>query len=267
MTTTVLNYIDNLPLIDVARGKSPFADLEADLGPMRSAEAGGGAGLAPPVPEDLQAAVDTGSILSFVDGVSGTEKDDVLYSVQLAQRGASGVFDRFTQTEAWYSKYTEILETIGWAGEQFAFARYDQSQGQLHMDQAALSIISAIATQNQLAVLQEALGALKSLAEGDGPMKLFDFHTSAEASGNFQMGAVQKSDNGALSLALGGFHFKANDNRRRFLFFGWGKQDVEFWTGARKLTLNERLYADHRDKVRQKLGAAAADFIEGLTLG
>jgi hypothetical protein len=263
---SVNTYIDQLELKDVV-GAGPFADLEAALGPMRSGETPADGRATPqPIPADLQAAVDTGSILSFVEGVTQEEKDDVLYSVQLAQRGASGAFDRFEQAEDWYNKYAEILEVIGWAGEQFAFSKYDQSQGELHMDQAALKIIGAIATGSQLTALSEALSALESLAEGDGPVRLFDFHTSAEASGNFQIGAVQKSDNGALSLAVGGFHFKANDNRRRFLFFAWGNQDVEFWTAANKMTLNETLYAQHRDKVKEKLGAAATGFIEELTI-
>ena len=54
------------------------------------------------------AKVNVGSLMSFVEGVSEQEKNDVLYSVQLAQRGASGSFDRFTQTQSWYQKYVEI---------------------------------------------------------------------------------------------------------------------------------------------------------------
>lgn len=52
---------------------------------------------ASPLPSGLQAAVDAGSLLSFVDGITTQERDDVLHSVQLAHRGASGRFDRGTQ--------------------------------------------------------------------------------------------------------------------------------------------------------------------------
>ena len=136
--------------------------------------------------------------MSFVEGVSEQEKNDVLYSIQLAQRGASGTYDRFTQTQFWYQKYVEILENLGWATEQFAFTRFDQTEGEFRMDQAALAIITAIATQNQLAVLQESVAALSKLAEDDGTIQLFDFHSSMEGSGNFQLGAVQRTPNGAL---------------------------------------------------------------------
>jgi hypothetical protein len=219
------------------------------------------------IPAALQAAVDAGSLLSFVDGVSAQQKDDVLYSVQLAQRGASGAFDRFSAAESWYRKYTEILEALGWTAEQMAFARYDQSQGEFRMDKAALAIITAIASQNQLAVLGESIKALESLAQEDGTIRLFDFHSSAQSSGNFQIGAAQVSANGALALALGAFHYSGTDASRRVLFAKWGAQSVNFWTAAQKMTLNDHLYAQHRDAVEAKLGVAAGDFIAGLTLG
>src|SRR5947209_6948531 len=107
----------------------------------------------PVLPADLQAAVDAGSILSFVSDVGPTEKTDILYSVQLAQRAANAAFDRFAQTKSWYGKYNEVLEAVGWATEQFAFASHDQSEGDFVMDKAALSVISAIATGNQLGAI------------------------------------------------------------------------------------------------------------------
>lgn len=214
-----------------------------------------------------EAKVDVGSLLSFVDGVGDQDKSDVLYSVQLAQRGASGTYDRFTQTQSWYQKYVEILENLGWSTEQFAFTRFQQSEGEFRMDQAALAIITAIATQNQLAVLQQSVAALSKLAEGDGTVRLFDFHSSMQGSGNFQLGAVQRSTNGAISMALGGFYFRSVDERKRFLFFKWGAREVNFWTAAQRMTLNSDFYARRRADVVAKLEADAPKFIADLKLG
>lgn len=216
------------------------------------------------LPSNARAVVNANALLSFVDGVSPTEQEDVLFSVQLAVRAASGSYDRFTQTQAWYQKYTEVLENLGWFVEQFAFAPYRQEEGEIRMDRAALAVVAAIATQNQLLVVQESIKALEKLAEDDGTLRLFDFHTATRTSGNFQVGSVQRADNGALALALGAFHFRCHDSRRRFLFFSWGSQQVNFWTAAQKLTLNTAFYAPLRAAVRRKLGADALDYIAAL---
>jgi hypothetical protein len=247
-------YIHNLPLPKVP----PFLGSRGTAGRRRAAAT---AATAP------DAAIDVGSLICFVAGVPAQDKEDVLYSMQLAQRGASGAFDRFTETQAWYGKYTEILENLGWATEQMAFSRFDQSEGDFRMDKAALAIITAIATQSQLAVLQESVAALSKLAENDGTISLFDFHASAQESGNFQLGTVQRAANGALTMALGAFYFRSVDERRRFLFFKWGAREAHFWTAAQRMTLNTTFYARRRAEVLARLEADAPQYIAGLKLG
>lgn len=214
-----------------------------------------------------RAFVDAGSVLSFVEGVNRQEQEDVLYSVQLAQRAASGDFDRFTRKQAWYNKYIEVLENVGWANEQLVFAQFDERESELRMDQAALAVIAAIATQNQLAVLKASIEALEKLQDEDHSISLFDLHASVENSGNFQFGSVQRLDNGALSMAVGAFYFRVTDRRRRFLFFKWGRKKVQFWTAAQRMTLNTDLYSKCRGLVQAKIASDADKYISQLVLG
>jgi hypothetical protein len=249
----------------------------ADEGPMvprrgvaRGVEAGEGPAPvlpASPLPAGLQAAVDAGTLLSFVDGIGTQERDDVLHAVQLAHRGASGRFDRGTQVAEWYGLYTEILERVGWTSERLAFAEYRQNEGDLRLDKAALKVIAAVATQNQLSLLTEALDVLQEMADGDRAIEVFNLHTSSSTGGNFQIGAVQRSEGGTLAMALGAFHFTSDDRRRRVLFTSWGARHLRFWTAAQKMTLNTALYAPHRELIRQKLGGQVQSYLAGLDLG
>lgn len=225
----------------------------------------------PEVPSSIpgplsQAVINGGSLISFVAGVPESERRDILYSVQLAQRGATGAFNKFEQTQKWYDKYSEILGQIGWVCEQFAFTKYDQSSGHIEMDKAALEVISAIATGGQLAILTKSLDALRSLSDGDKPITLLEYNALAQASGNFQIGAVQKAEGGALSMALGGFYFHAGKSEHRFLFFSWGGKETKFWSAALKLTFNVDFYSKHREVVEEKLGVQASDYLAGLAL-
>lgn len=218
------------------------------------------------LPDNINAAVDAGSILSFVSGVDANEKADILFSVQLAQRAANAAVDRYAQTRMWYSKYNEVLEAVGWATEQYAFAAHDQAKGDLRMDKAALGVIAAIATGNQLQAITASISALERLADSDGAITLFDTHAAADLSGNFQIGAVQKGSNGSLSMALGAFYFRTTEQRRKFLFFQWGANAINFWTAATKMTFNMAIYDKLRSPVQDKLGKDALNFISKLDI-
>ena len=218
------------------------------------------------VPGKLKAAVDAGSILSFVDGVNGQEQADILYSVQLAQRAADAACNRFAETRRWYGKYNEVLEAVGWTTEQYAFTAHGQAEGNFRMDKAALGAITAIAIGNQLEAIRASITALEKLAAEDGAITLFDHYATADLSGNFQIGAVQKGETGSLSMALGAFYFRSTERRKKFLFFQWGSNDVNFWAAAQKMTFNTGIYDKIRPAVEKKLGQQAQDYIAAIEI-
>ena len=213
-----------------------------------------------------RAAVNAGALISFVAGLTEAQMSDVLYSTQLAQRAANAKHDRFAATREWYGLYADVLTRLGWVGEGFAFTQRGNTSGDFTMDKSALDVIMAVATGNQLAILVKSLDTLKGLADGNGAIRVFEMQALSELSGNFQIGAAQLAENGALSLALGGFHFRTRDARRRVLFVSWGAEEIEFWTGVQKLTLNAEHYAKHRSAVAKRLAADAADYIAELEI-
>jgi hypothetical protein len=215
---------------------------------------------------DVRAAVNVGSLVSFVDGLDVQSKDDVLDSLQLAQRAANAACDRFADVRGWYEKFLEVLNQVGWVTEQFAFMERGQTEGDVRMDQAALSVIMAIATQNQLAILKEAVTALGSLASSDGTISLFTQMSAREGLGNFQMGSAQRADNGAVGLAMGGFHFQAIDKTDKILFFRRTTKALRVWSAAQRMTLDTRSYAEDREQIRQMLGEQRKRAIAAIKL-
>ena len=155
---------------------------------------------------------------------------------------------------------------LGWVGEAFAFTKRVKKAGSYTLDKSALDVIMTIATGNQLAILVKTLTTLKGLADKSGAVRVFELQALAEQSGNFQIGSVQRADNGALSLALGAFYFHTKDARRRALFIAWGAEEIEFWTGAQKMTLNGALYAQHRAAVAARLASDARDYIAAIEI-
>ncbi|BBK40814.1 hypothetical protein STVA_08340 [Allostella vacuolata] len=261
---TDLEFIAALDLARDARLHPPPGPRPGPFEALRRGEASADIDVA--VGGRLRAAVNAGSLVSFVAGVTPAEKSDVLFSTQLAQRAASARHDRHTATDAWYEVYVAVLERLGWAGESFAFSERRSGSGTFRMDRSALDVIATVATGNQLAILVKAIEVMKNLADEDGAIRVFELQAQAERSGNFQLGAVERSANGALSLAIGAFRFEASDRRRRSLFWTWGSEEIRFWAAARKMTLNQEHYAGLRAAVKEKLGAEAGDYLAALPI-
>ena len=249
-------YLANLPLSDqpFSREKSRTRTFERST-----------------VPENLdldslQAAVDGKSLLSFVNGVSGQQKEDVLMSVLLAQRAANHSYNSSSEVAQWYERFTETLEKIGWIREANPFSTVSASQTDFLMDKEALKVIESIATKGGLDLLKEALATLNK-TENDQQLELFASHSTSGFFGNFQLGAADVTENGDLVLFLGSFYFKTTEQRKRFLFFTWKSKNVELWASAKKLTLVEAAYSKVRDDIKNYATAGTRRFLAELISG
>ena len=216
--------------------------------------------------DNLQAAVDGKSLLSFVDGVSGQQKEDVLMSVLLAQRAANHRYNSSDEVAEWYKKFSKTLQEVGWIREANPFIKVSVSQNNFLMDKEALKAIESIATNGGLDLLKETLASLNETVN-DQELELFASHSTAGFFGNFQLGAAEVTENGSLVLCLGSFYFRATAQRRRFLFFTWKSRDVVFWASAQKLTLNEDFYSNFRPMVKERATASTRRYIADLPLG
>jgi hypothetical protein len=96
--------------------------LEA-LGSDRLWRNGSSAALVDPGPQAHSAYVAAASVVSFTDGVSGQQKEDLLNSTLLAQLAANHRFDREKDTLNWYEAYRTVLRGVGWRSEATSASR------------------------------------------------------------------------------------------------------------------------------------------------
>ncbi len=213
--------------------------------------------------DDPSGNVAAGSLVSFVAGVSGQNRRDVLNSTLLAQLAASKKYNRYEQADDWYKFYLHVLENIGWSAQGWDFKKYNASGATVTLSKVVLEILAAIATQDELAVITKSIEALKSLDQGDGTLTLFNQQSQKDKRGSFQIG-IASEYNEAVALRVGGFHFTSKEYKTNFLFWSFSSSDIELFTGTEELTLNSEVYAMIREKVLEKLGASADDFIDSL---
>ncbi len=230
-----------------------MAALPSDTGPVVTAG-------------EERAYVDAGSTVSFVGNLSVDRQHDVLNSTLLAQLAANKKFDREQRTQEWYEYYRSVLENLGWVVTNFGFQRYTEAGASLRLDKTALSLIGAIASGNELAVLTKALDVLKNADPDSKEATIFDVNGSTGENGNFQIASCSQDPSGNVQSAFGAFYFKASETHGRFLFWSWTTKSINFYFSTQSVALNEQIYATVRQAVIDKLGTNAKTFVAGIEI-
>jgi hypothetical protein len=210
------------------------------------------------------AAVDAGSLVSFVADVSEQHRADVLNATLLAQLAANKRFDRERDTENWYTFYRNALEQVGWVVRQQAgFSPFQTNNTSFTADEVIITFMKTVAGEDEVTGLQAALKALKSLDGRDRRVLLFECGSHSARNGNFQISTIGES-NGIVVMKLGAFFFSTTDTVTRILLLSFPSRSTTFSQGSQVLELNEQVYAPLRQDVINKLGDRVEIFIGDL---
>lgn len=204
------------------------------------------------------------SLCSFASGISGLRQEDVMNSLLLAQRVATKSFPEDNQIMEWYRKYFEVLDRIGWIFENRDFSTFETKSSLFNVEKAILEILGTALSQNQMAVILKTVEAFKSLGEDDKRFIAFEKNTHTSYRGCFQLG-VAAEVNGTLAVSATAFALFTEKKISQILFFSSQKEVTEFKFSASKATLNDGVFLDARETIREKLGDVSG-FIAALDL-
>jgi hypothetical protein len=233
---------------DAAFEDDPFSDLPLDQ------------------PQPASGAIDGNIVASFVDGVTGQQKIDVLNSCLLAQLAANAKFDRESKPVEWTKFYANVLENVGWVVPDFQFRGLRSNQARFTMDAVIIRLFTGLLSQNEMETVQAAIGAIKALEDGDGRLRIFSRNSAEGKAGNFQVTSVGVSGSGVLSMKVGAFGFQTSSNVTHVLWFSFSGNSTAMQVTKSTLVLNEQVHDRLRDAILRKLGNRGLDFIRGLEL-
>ncbi len=249
---TIINARNYISTLEIPPVDNSLPDLYQASAPVFQSETKG-------------AAVDKGSLVSFVSGLSDTHKKDVLNSTLLAQLAADKKFNRFTATREWYTFYRTVLENVGWVVPSFAYRDYRPGGSSLVVSDAILEILSAIATGDEMKILRTTLESLKENPKNEKSLTLFDQQSFPDNVGTFQILPVGEDD-GQVVMALAAMEFKSQRHVTRFLWFKWESVSTKLFQSAQKCVLNEEVYSRVRQDVIEKLGGNAQKFVHDIDI-
>jgi len=206
-----------------------------------------------------------GALTSFVAGVEGQQRADMLNSFLLAQLAASKKFDREENTREWYTFYRTVLENVGWVVSTFSFTKFNASGGSFTCSRAVIDILATLVSGNKLAVVAKTLEAMRNLSDNDGRIRLFERSSHSLHKGNFQV-AIASNQNGALTTGIVGFDFSSSQDITRILWFSWETASSSLYHAGQTITLNTDVYSRVRQQIIDKLGDRASQFVAELEI-
>ena len=218
--------------------------------------------------EDPSAKVAGSSVLSFVAGLTGQQKEDVQDSILLAQLVANYEYpDQNANRKAWFLRYNEILSYCGWTTTGDSMKQVGNVNQEFTMDQAALGIISAAVGAAGKPILDIVLTAFDGLINAPAALHLFEASSKNENSGSFQVLPCIATDDGEVMMIRSCLQFTSKETVKKILFWKWSSSSVSLFAAANSVTLNQRVFNEVRAAVIEKIGRSAIDKISNINLG
>lgn len=248
--------------------------------------------------------VDAASVVTFVDGLSQQQKEDVLNSTLLAQLAANKQHDRERDMVGWYGTYLSVLEGVGWVSQQpsprargiggprsplttpgpplvqgpragrwprpapvvtLPFRPVVTAEPRFTPGAAALRLLQPVSSQREVALLEATFESFRQLPDRDRRVVIFESCSHSSLAGNFQVLLV-KTKQGLVQLTIAAFFLRTDEPVSRVLSFNFGRRNTSMFLAHHVLVLDETIYAGVREHVMEQLGDQAAALIDDLQI-
>jgi len=200
--------------------------------------------------DDPDAAIAAGGIVSFLQGMSRKNKDDVLNSFMFARLAASYQYDSKAEGDQWYKLFIQVMSDFGWVGFKDRYTRYTASERRFTMDQVGLKILATAIAAASLpgpaaaALLTVAEGAVAALQQNTEALRLFERQSRKHRDADFAIASGMQLQDGDLLMAMGSVHITATTEVTNVLFTEWQSSSVSIVRAEDVVVLNRSAFTD-----------------------
>ena len=207
--------------------------------------------------------ISAGSLVFFSPRFNGQQKQDMLYSSLLAQLAASAEYNRLNETDKWYNFFNKTMANIAWVTQSFEFQKYESRSEFLTISKVTQELLGGLPENEKelMTTVKETFDCLVKTPSTDVFTQLFCTNSISKRGGNFQIFVCDVDKTNQINVAGFYIYFHANEERENQFLISQRKQDIAIYYSTTILTLNERLYADIRDDVKDKLGERATTLV------
>ncbi|MGY2377296.1 hypothetical protein ACW9IB_22605 [Pseudomonas sp. SDO524_S393] len=215
------------------------------------------------VEDDSNAAVVNNGVISFVEGVSGLNREYIRKSYLLASSYVSDVLKVQRGTEAWYDEFIKVMISLGWLPVRSRFERVSSAGKGLSVQLAALNMIAALTATSLAGPLLAALpklaaDALEAMKQQPASFELFKRNSSVHQGGDFGLASCAQTE-GELMMMLVTYSTRGVSKQVGLPFLEWDSSSFEAFSGQTCLVLNTSVV---NEKTIQLMRESAGDKVQ-----
>lgn len=246
---SVLGYVNELDLPDAG---PQYEGLETSI----------------PFKEEAEVVAVGAQIAEFSAQVSPELRAAVSDCLLLAQLAANKATDGNPDVIAWYRKYVEVLQNVGWTVQSMNFQRQELGNlgGDVHS--AIIPVVTAMLGP-AVATASLVVAVLKGLQEMDKDkpwITVFDRATQHASGAKLQLGFVGVDANGRPTMRLLALAIDAQRSVTQVLFFKFSDQRSTLQTAEGELGIESTKLDLIKGKVADKVQPFLLDFISQIEL-
>ncbi|MBV7567851.1 hypothetical protein C1X64_14650 [Pseudomonas sp. GW456-E7] len=200
----------------------------------------------------------------YVPGVSVQNREDVDNCKLLMQNAASQKYDMVKELHQWYKFYTEGLRTLGWTiNKLYAQDRIIERTG-LTMDAVAFEILQNLVQGNAPRLAALAGKAVEGVKGEDGLIQIYNRNAQKGYQAVFDISPVWQTREGSPMMILSCTSVDVRESTRGILWWKSTTKSTAVKSQATPVYLNTQVYARVRNKVLEKLGNAADEYLDNI---
>lgn len=213
-----------------------------------------------------QAQVVGSGVFSFAQGVTAEVREAISNSALLAQlvanKKASAELDPLT----WFTAYSEVLQNVGWTLQDGGWADYTANGTAVEVNEKIAEVLTVAlgVAPTALAIITASINALKAMQPESSWITIFNRESHKAKIGRFQIGLVDKEENGDVFVSLLACLIEAQNTITQVLFFKFKQANASFKANSSKVSINRASLIDLGPAIRTKTRAYQFEYLSSI---
>lgn len=209
-------------------------------------------------------------IAEFGTAIAPAQREVVSDCLLLAQLAANKAMASNPDMMAWYRKYVEVLQSIGWIANSMSFERrkVDESEGSIN--KVVIPLLTSLLGQGAAAasIVVSVLNSLQDMDKDSPWITLFDRASQHASGAKFQLGFIDtdESDDEMITAKVVAFAINAERTITQVLFFKFSRQKAKLSSADGRFGISAAKLEEIRKSVQDRVMPFLIDNISRIEL-